>query len=406
MASGRAYRFKPRSYDRPRPFVIRQREFLTLENDELVEPSKEPRSVNRDGRQTPVPSSRPPTLPLILQQRAAKAVGALNVPLEVFHEICRFLDLGSLDNLKLTSVACEVMVNSLLPLHRLQQHAPLTMRLMRLAGVLKYFTAEKIYNEFIYPWCRICGNFGQFLFLPTATRCCHDCHHYARELRVIPCWRAVKDFALPLEALDQITAVNTAFMADRLPEPTEFVDFCTYAVDVFQAKQVALNIHGSSDQFPVVREQRQYAYHLDAQSQREEQQWATLQGLPKPPPKKLPRPRYRCGLECNGLTDLDILGDSTIAFPYFNPRTHEVESGFYCAACVDKYECHLLEIDSIFPGPTRKFAVDTYKTHMKETILQHFAECQGRRWNFDPRELREQSSYLIAKREVVHINND
>ncbi|EXL76071.1 hypothetical protein FOPG_09078 [Fusarium oxysporum f. sp. conglutinans race 2 54008] len=48
-----------------------------------------------------------------------------------------------------------------------------------------HFTFGDMYSALTTETCSLCKNFGDFLFLPTATRCCFACIENAPELRVI-----------------------------------------------------------------------------------------------------------------------------------------------------------------------------------------------------------------------------
>jgi hypothetical protein len=53
------------------------------------------------------------------------------------------------------------------------------------AGLSQNWTIVDLYNLLIREKCELCGEFGGFLFLPTAIRCCFACIRSAPELRVI-----------------------------------------------------------------------------------------------------------------------------------------------------------------------------------------------------------------------------
>lgn len=97
-------------------------------------------------------------------------------PMDIAFEMMLHLDLMSLEMLRCASYSCSALVDAHPVLTNVQKHARNTLRVMKIAGTCPYYTLAQLYAEFCQPLCRIYGDFGPSLFLPTLTRCCETCH--------------------------------------------------------------------------------------------------------------------------------------------------------------------------------------------------------------------------------------
>jgi hypothetical protein len=107
--------------------------------------------------------------------RRSKAL-ITRLPLEILHLILLDLDLTSMGMLRRVDTTSWHLVESLPAYRLLRKHAPNTLRLMDATGCSSHFPIHWIFTEFCHPWCRTCGEFGPYLYLPTVSRSCYKCN--------------------------------------------------------------------------------------------------------------------------------------------------------------------------------------------------------------------------------------
>ncbi|WEW57314.1 hypothetical protein PRK78_002779 [Emydomyces testavorans] len=303
------------------------------------------------------------------------------IPLEILHEICTHLDLASLENLRSASTSCQIMVDSCLLLRRLEEHASETLEIMKVTGVSSYHTIAQIYNEFCQPLCRICGNFGPYLFLPTLIRCCHNCHYSSQKLCVAPFADVVFNYGLHGEITKQLPVVNSLPGWYGTVHSTELWVRRDKLVSTYQAEQFAIKIYGTAEEMMKAFYDRVEATGRKTKAltayEKQLLKWArpflfagdfsNSSGLH--PHMPVPKEFVFCD---QFPTNRRFM--ATTAFPFYNPKTRQAESGLYCKACTLAFE-HYVGKEWLTSGMLRMLHQLYHESFMKKTILRHFATC-------------------------------
>ncbi|KAK1147892.1 hypothetical protein N8T08_000407 [Aspergillus melleus] len=100
----------------------------------------------------------------------------------------------------------------------------------------QYFPISLLFAEFCQPWCRTCGDFGPFLYFPTATRSCYKCNFVEPEYEIAEI--SALRFHLAL-SWKQIRTIPIIHSLDLRPSRR--------FANITQAKALALQVHGSKD---------------------------------------------------------------------------------------------------------------------------------------------------------------
>ncbi|KAF5240498.1 hypothetical protein FANTH_9546 [Fusarium anthophilum] len=112
-------------------------------------------------------------------------LGSLDVlPNELLGDILGHLDIYSYFRFRRVNRRARALASELPEYKSVVKHGMEGFRGMLRAGLATRFTFGDMYRELTTEKCSICKNFGGFLFLPTATRCCFSCIENAPELRV------------------------------------------------------------------------------------------------------------------------------------------------------------------------------------------------------------------------------
>ncbi|KAF5265174.1 hypothetical protein FOXYS1_4025 [Fusarium oxysporum] len=113
-------------------------------------------------------------------------LGALDVlPNELLNIILRNLDLLSYFRFRHVNRRSRILASELQEYKAVVRHGIEGFRGMLRTRLATYFTFKDMYRALIDETCSFCKNFGGFLYLPTAARCCFACIENAPELRVI-----------------------------------------------------------------------------------------------------------------------------------------------------------------------------------------------------------------------------
>ncbi|KAF5588516.1 hypothetical protein FPANT_6591 [Fusarium pseudoanthophilum] len=113
-------------------------------------------------------------------------LGALDLlPNELLNIILRNLDLLSHFRFRHVNRRSRVLASGLREYKAVVRHGIEGFRGMLRSRLATHFTFGDMYRALIHEACSFCKNFGGFLYLPTAARCCFECIENAPELRVI-----------------------------------------------------------------------------------------------------------------------------------------------------------------------------------------------------------------------------
>lgn len=345
----------------------------------------------------------PPAAPGPDRPKGAGNLGFL--PVEMLMEVLLWLDVESLRTMRHVSVELETIIEqNLVELHALEKHAFETLRVMEGTGTLSVVSVRALYAEFCYPWCRICGNFGPYLFLPTFIRCCDSCHHDSSLLDVIPTAAAEGVYALQRQMLEKHLTVVQTFPKRYRRRRGCAERPCYRLVSMRSAERLAMEIHGSLD---TIR---------NASSKLEHKSWLKAKGI-KPNDREYKNRQqnldiiaphcFVCartvprGLYLHRHSDRFLNKDpsdwvfmATVAFPHWGRKFERVEEGVHCLYCkmlnlIDfataETEMYLIERRS------RSYRLQDFAEHCKNclaavviepTLGDTWAPYTGQKWKY------------------------
>lgn len=151
------------------------------------------------------------TVTPLQSQTDRSSLGYLDkLPPELLHMVFRHLTCGDLEAIHSCSTGGRVAVLSFPPYHRLLEHVPAILAILKETGLARSFTIMIIYETFASTLCTNCGEFGGYVFLVSFTRCCLHCAE--TELKFMPVSHdsAKKELGVEgKEILDPLPQLNT-----------------------------------------------------------------------------------------------------------------------------------------------------------------------------------------------------
>jgi hypothetical protein len=310
----------------------------------------------------PIPTST-------IQQTRPSSLGALDaLPLELLFCALDYLDLRSLSRLSRGSHRGKSVVDSLPALRDIRDHAPCTFPALRLTGLIHVHSVGTLRATLRSEQCVSCREYGPFLFLPTAERCCCDCLEHNPSLWVIPMFLAMRCFGLTLRQLKRIPIMHACNITTG-PIPRRGRSL----VSVKMAKELSIRMQVSIYENPRTRIGERKEADMKAL------QWfrdASLQPLPKPPSKLL--------RDKNAQSN-PYQGAASIPFPSLPAVGHTAENGLWCRGCdwlFDRYAWGELDsrvIRDLGSSGGNVWYSDTLRrrARSKEDFAKHLLHCYG-----------------------------
>ncbi|EEU47067.1 uncharacterized protein NECHADRAFT_35215 [Fusarium vanettenii 77-13-4] len=108
-----------------------------------------------------------------------------SLPVELLWIILRNLDLLSFFRFRHINRRARALATAVLEYRAVVRHGLEGLRGVLRGGLGQAFTIRDLYIPLVSEKCTLCGEFGGFLFLVTATRCCFACIKSSPDLRVI-----------------------------------------------------------------------------------------------------------------------------------------------------------------------------------------------------------------------------
>ncbi|KAH9889153.1 F-box domain-containing protein [Xylariomycetidae sp. FL2044] len=119
-------------------------------------------------------------------ESASSGLGRLQrLPLELLSSICLLLDVQSALNFSQASRSARETIGSIPQYHRLREHSLECIWALSRTGLSHHTSVSYLHAALLTELCVICGSFGGFLFLPSASRCCFACIESAPDFRII-----------------------------------------------------------------------------------------------------------------------------------------------------------------------------------------------------------------------------
>lgn len=128
-----------------------------------------------------------PSLQTAFEGLSTSGLGILDsLPVELLCIILHNLDLLSYFRFRHINRRARVLATKICKYQSVVQYGLEGLRGVLRAGLSKTWTIRHLYASLVCEKCELCGEFGGFLFLPTAIRCCFACVRSAPELQVMP----------------------------------------------------------------------------------------------------------------------------------------------------------------------------------------------------------------------------
>lgn len=106
----------------------------------------------------------------------SSSLGRLAVlPTELLFKVCLGLDIQSAFELRQVNCRARAVVTGVYEYRAIATHATGALSALFRTRMAKHIELRSLYKTLTEKWCVICGRFGGFLFIPTATRCCFTC---------------------------------------------------------------------------------------------------------------------------------------------------------------------------------------------------------------------------------------
>ena len=242
------------------------------------------------------------------------------LPLELLHLILNALDFRSLFSLLMANTRCRTLVESFPTYKRTVAHATGVLAAMNRTKTPTIHSAVQIYAALSSEFCVLCNDYGPFLFLLTAERCCLNCLRDKPSLRVIPLSRAAFCFGLSRGTVAKLPSMRGLPGTYCIGTTIRHQKSLTL-VSVDHARARGIAVHGSEEAMQAFVA-RKHASSLDSYLQ-----------------KKSLSPRSRCPT-----SPATYLGDPVDRFcgmastpsPSLNVPDNP-EYGLWCLGCHDEF---------------------------------------------------------------------
>jgi len=107
------------------------------------------------------------------------------LPQDILEDILLQLDIDSFRRFRQVSRKARYLATALIFYQRVLRHAPDALNALRRTDLSSFVSYSDIYTALTTTRCAFCGQFGDFMFLPTAKRCCFECLHTSPETALV-----------------------------------------------------------------------------------------------------------------------------------------------------------------------------------------------------------------------------
>jgi len=107
------------------------------------------------------------------------------LPLEILHEICLYLDFESLFRFQQINRRSRQIIGALRHYQPLVEHGQDFLRVLMKTRAAGETLMSELFATFCSEKCAVCGSFGSFVFLLSCTRSCADCLQQAPQLQAV-----------------------------------------------------------------------------------------------------------------------------------------------------------------------------------------------------------------------------
>ncbi|SPQ26040.1 891fd1c9-617d-4767-ab14-0078807203f2 [Thermothielavioides terrestris] len=150
------------------------------------------------------------------QQAQVPDVGRLRcLPFEIVSLICLSLDVSTAFRFSHVSCTAREVLASIREFRQLRAHALECLCVLLRSGLAAHIGVSALYAALTTQNCSLCGSFGGFFFMPTATRCCLACVASAPTMRVGYLTRLADAVGVPAGELEGQLPVLRTLPASR-----------------------------------------------------------------------------------------------------------------------------------------------------------------------------------------------
>lgn len=270
----------------------------------------------------------PPAMPsTVTRVNANSDLGVMDkLPPELLFMILDLVDFRTLSQVSRTSIKAKAVVEAFPPYQAMMEHAGETLTALSEIRLIQHHSSSLLYRTLRSDQCVSCFDFGAFLFLPTCERICQDCLYRNCAYRVATPPVIRKTFHLTKTQLKTIPTMNC------IPGEYHVYSFATPGrnfrlVSVKQAKQLAIDVHGSVEALEPFQPTFTVQDHSEM-GHRSFKSRKTIFEAPLMPPGRhmttLPRPDCRPALDY-------WAGVAAIRFVYLSPTGPD--DGRTCRGC-------------------------------------------------------------------------
>ncbi|CAI6340509.1 unnamed protein product [Periconia digitata] len=318
-----------------------------------------------------LPALRTPREKADIHQPPKYGLGNLDaMPLELLHSILPQLDILSITRFRRLNRQAREIVDSVPQYKALRTHTLHVLRSILLLGAGQWHTCDTLYKTLCTPWCTDCGDFGDYLYIPSNSRVCLSCFTKAKKYLPLRHTDALRVFGLTHEALRSsarmMRSVAGTYTTNRYKRNERFL-----LVDAESGRAAGIQLHGSAEAM------EQHVADVQARKQQayEERLAAAKKAASVPVTRRLRRPRAEEDVEApEEYAESRVRAPraeerydheeteplrymAVVRMPWLDRRSERVEKGFYCAACRNGYNGT--------KNWWRKFSVASFDEHLK-----------------------------------------
>jgi hypothetical protein len=275
-------------------------------------------------------------------------LGSLDIfPVETLQDIYRSLDLQSLENLRFVSSKSKAVVECLHEYQLIRRYVPEVLHALISTNCASSYFWFDLFFALCHDRCVICEDeYGPYIFLPTAERCCNRCLYMAQPLEIIPLTTVVE--YISEEEIRESMVVATTL-------PGYYMGDYTF-----------------SQSIQIVRWEAAFGLCLEINSNAANLMFEEHERS---------RPQYELRYDhVPSLIGVDHPRESTsgmaaMQFPYLNVQTGRIESGTWCRGCEHDFLNVLSDPWRLgWPNPYRLRHIRE-KAFSKAEFLLHFEGC-------------------------------
>ncbi|KAH9224623.1 GNAT domain-containing protein [Leptodontidium sp. 2 PMI_412] len=311
------------------------------------------------------PTSTHPVPARVFSNCGTSSLGNFSLlPLEIIHNILLELDLASLGAIRCLNTHFYDTVGKVPAYRDLTTFAPNALRALSATDVLSNYSIRYLYNILCRDRCIGCNEFGSFLFLPTASRCCFSCIKAHPETEVVSASAATALFGLTESALSRVTIARTVVGQYGISEKSSRRRIRVVSRE--EARRLGISIHGSQTEMERAASLGiRRGGNSDGSSHKHRIQGGTNRPMPQPP----------------GANDT-LRFMACTAFPYLDAQQRQIDKGVCCRGC----EYNWYRRDEDF-APGHDIDEDLFRKQnmafSEDEFLAHFETCGSAKmlWN-------------------------